>query len=161
MLAKLCLVLPKTSLTFFAAGTSCWLMFNSVLTRKLRHFLPSFFPTMWQPANVGAWSCSSSCISPFWTSGWSYQPISPAYWGPSEVSATPGFVSSAKLLRVQSAPSYKSLMKVLNRTGLSRDFWSYTASFWPLTRTFEDFNYFEDSVVIQTVFSLSVKTMCI
>ena len=40
------------------------------------------------------------------------------------------FVSSANLLRVHSAPSSRSLMKILNRTGPL----GYTATYWPPTR---------------------------
>lgn len=134
-------------------------MFNSVLIRKLRHLLPNFFPIGWQPAYVGAWGCSSY-ISPCWSSGGSCQPISPACWGPSEVSTTPPCcVSSAKLLRVQSAPWYKLLMKVLNRTGPSRDFWSYTTSFWSPTRLLKVFNHHLGLAFRQ--FSICVLKLCI
>lgn len=105
-------------------------------------FLPSCFPAGWSPACPGDWDCTSQGIglrTSCWTSWGSYRPsLTRSLRMMTEhsclSSTTPSFVSSAVFLRIQSTPSFRSLMKMLNRIKPSRWPLGYITSYRPPTR---------------------------
>lgn len=118
---------PRIPLAFLVTRTHCWLMFNSESNRTSRSFSAklSCFPAGW-PVVCTVWGCSSwgsgLCDSPCWIP----QVCQLQCFQPTEVPLQGGllsFVSSAYLLRVNSTPSSRSFMKMLNKTGLSNDPW--------------------------------------
>lgn len=113
----------------FAAMSHCWLIFIMVSTRT---FSARLFPSVYWCLGLFLLSCGTlrfpllncrgSCqhIRPACpgSSGWQYNPMV------NQTILCPSFVSSADLVMVHSALSFRSLLKMWNRTGPSIVPWS-------------------------------------
>lgn len=122
-------------------------MYTWWLLGPLRPFLPTTFPAGWPPQHIpGAWVCSLLNSLMFLSAPFSN--MLGFLWlaaQPSGLPAThPNFAPSASLLRVHSAPSFKSSTKMLNRPRPSTDLWgrplvtSFQLDFASLITTLRD-----------------------
>lgn len=115
---------PRIPFALITAQTHCWLVFNLVSIRTPRAFSAELLSSWMPSACPGTWDCSSLgadfllnfmklLIAHF-------SSLTRSLWiaaQPSGASATlPSFVSFVNSLRLCSAPSSSSLMKMLNRT---------------------------------------------
>ena len=132
---------PEIPLAFLATRAHCWLMVNllSIRNPSAQSYFPADQPLIssdvWSYSSLGAWLYTSPC----WTSSDSAQlsSLSSSCWlavQPSGVSVTTPRFASANLLRVDSIPSSRSLMKMLNKHRYSTDPWRTLLSYWPPTR---------------------------
>ena len=142
---------PRILLDFSATSTH-WLLFNLVSTRNLRSFSAKL---LFRSAVPNTYWCMGLCLPRHRTLCFSllnfmrclsahFSSLLRSLWmvaQPCSVSATPsGHVSSANFLRVQSASSSKSLMKMFNGIGSSMGPWrtllfSRQLDFMPLITT--------------------------